>query len=421
MTTGNVSVYGPGGTDPLPGNGRYLDLHGTLAGKIESKTTFNLAPGTYRLSWRQAYVSGTNYGIQVSMGTIFTGIYVVQQPLVWDPWVREFTLTSATSAKIVFDNTYGSMTSALVDDVRLVWKDSPPTAQPDTALNVLGYWQLGEDDPGAAAGGTGNDPTLGRDANGLNPALNLVRSGSPSYESVDGSYGSVLAMSFNGSTDGYDVATPLAMDPANGAVEAWVYPGVQDFSDGKIPVIAYNGTLGVDGLGLVILPSGNFGGVFGMSLSFDSGVAATPGAWYHVAVVNNDEHWGMYINGTYIDAGSGGATFEATTGFAIGHSPGAAANYFSGAVDDVRVFSFTSFDPQDLGINESVSGTWYWSYATSDGPAQSQEGDDLGEHGRTRGQHQPALPAHRQQPEPLGDPQRHVASGRRQHQHRERR
>ena len=137
-------------------------------------------------------------------------------------------------------------------------------------------------------------------------------------------------------------------------------------------MIAYNGTPGVDGLGLVILPSGNFGGVFGMMGTFDSGVAATPGAWYHVAVVNNDESCEVYLNGIKQRDEPGGA-IDVTGGFAIGHTPGAATNYFNGAVDDVRVFTFTSFDPQDLGINESVSGTWYWSYATTDGPAQSQE------------------------------------------------
>ena len=297
LTPGNVSVYGPGGSDPLPGNGRYVDLMATAAAKIQSKTTFNLVPGTYRLSWRYGKSdAGPDYGVRIGLDTVFLGI--ILPPTSWAAYTQQYVIAAPTSAKIVFDNTYGAMTGALVDDVRFERLDGPTTVQPDTALNVLGYWQLGEDDPGAAAGGAGNTPTLGRDANGLNPARNLARSGSPTYAAVDGANGSVLAMSFNGSTAGYDLATPLVMDLANGGVEAWVYPGVQDFSDGKIPLIAYNGTPGVDGLGLVILPSGNFGGVFGMMGTFDSGVAATPGAWYHVAVVNNDESCEVYLNGT---------------------------------------------------------------------------------------------------------------------------
>ena len=94
------------------------------------------------------------------MGSIFSRIYPPTIRMV-AALSRQFTLASPTSAKIVFDNTYGGTAGALVDDVRLEWLDAP-FAQPDTALNVLGYWQLGEDDAGAADGGAGNDPTLGR-------------------------------------------------------------------------------------------------------------------------------------------------------------------------------------------------------------------------------------------------------------------
>ncbi|MCA9926806.1 MAG: Ig-like domain repeat protein, partial [Anaerolineales bacterium] len=371
VTSGNVSVFGPGGSDPLPGDGRYVDLLASAAARIESKATFNLAPGTYRLYWQYGKSdAGLDYGVRIGLDSISNSIYI--PPTVWGQRFAQFTVATATSAKIFFDNTYGAMTGALVDDVQLVWMDPPPVAQPDTALNVLGYWQLGEDDAGATNGLAGNDPTLGQDSTGLNPALDLTPEGSPSYEAVDGSFGSVLAMSFNGSTDGYIRATAVTTATDNFGVEAWVKPtgatGPQ--------FIVYNGVYGNNnGFGLLI-NGGTYQGTYGRASgrTFDTGVAATADVWAHVALVRDNGVTRLYVNGSQVFEDNTVMPNAAGDAFSVGKRPILLQDYLSGSIDDLRIFTFDpgTFDPQDLGINEMLSGTWSWSLNTDDGSADSQ-------------------------------------------------
>jgi VCBS repeat-containing protein len=375
-----------------------------------------------------------------------------------------------------------------------------------TSLNVLGYWQLGEDDAGAANGVAGNSTTLGRDANGLTSTLNLTRSGSPAYTSPDspasvifdsfdgsaasnnpsiypvftttaslvinrilnwhqnaafnggqdpttvsgtisilnypsgtsigawsaapsggsnlgwevlpnitlppGSYtivesqtgtsswsyttggsspgpdwkpnqgmssvnatpitpnnGSVLAMAFNGSTDGYVRNSPVTAVTDNFGIEAWVR--FDSVSGGQ--TIVYNGNSSTSGFGLIV-NGGTYQGLYGGIVGFDTGVAATPNVWYDVALVRNNGVSQIYLDGALIYSNTISNPNPATTAFAIGRSPEAAAAYLDGSVDDARVFTFSpgTFAPQDLLINTSVSGDWSWAFKTDDGPAQSQ-------------------------------------------------
>lgn len=238
-----------------------------------------------------------------------------------------------------------------------------------TSLNVRGYWQLGEDDASAAGGATGNATTAGQDANGLKPALNLTRQGSPSYTAVDGSNGSVLAMSFNGSTDSYTLASPVTTATDNFGVEARVKP--TNASD--LQIVIYNGNTSTSGFGIFI-QSGNYFGLYGLNAAFDTGVAATTGVWQDLALVRDGGISKFYLDGALVYSANVGGPNPATSGFAVGQAPQVAGQFFNGAVDDARVFTFApgTFDPADLGANTSVAGTWSWSYATDDGPAQSQ-------------------------------------------------
>ena len=373
VVAGNTSVLGPGGSDPLPGNGRYLDLYGTAGAKIESKATFNLAPGAYRLYFRFAQSGGgPNYGVRPGLDPGSYGARTFIPSSAWGLTYLDEVITTPTSVKIVFDNAYGPMTDLVLDEVSLVWMNPGPTAQPVTALNVLGYWQLGEDDAGAADGLTGNDPTLGHDSSGLNPALGLTRSGSPNYTAVDGSNGSVLAMSFNGS-DSYTLATPVTTATDNFGIEAWVRP--TDVAGSQ--VIAVNGDANaVSGSGFGMLISGTggnasyyvqYGGNTLTDSSVATGVAIVPGVWQHIALVRDNGVTKFYLNGALAFSDTPVATpVAAAAGVTIG------ANTV-GDVDDVRIFTFApgTFDPQDLGINERVSGAWSWGFATTDGPAES--------------------------------------------------
>ena len=64
---------------------------------------------------------------------------------------------------------------------------------------TLDLYHLGEADPGAVAGNTGDNPTIDSGPGGNN----LPSSGSPTYSSNVGAPGSTLSMAFNGTTDDY--------------------------------------------------------------------------------------------------------------------------------------------------------------------------------------------------------------------------
>ncbi len=241
-----------------------------------------------------------------------------------------------------------------------------------TALNVLGYWQLGEDDSGAANGVAGNSSTGGRDASGLNSSRNLGRNGNPVYVSpFSSNSASTLAVSFDGIDDGY-VAGQVTTVINNFGIEAWVKPATSSTSQ---QLIVHNGApFNGDGYGLEIR-NGRYYGEYGSSRSFDTGVTATPGVWHHLALVRASGVTSIYIDGAEVYQSSIAAPSTPNQGsLAIGRAPNGLAP-FKGLVDDVRIFTFASgaFNSQDLLYNESVSGSWSWSYSTGDGPAQSQD------------------------------------------------
>lgn len=247
---------------------------------------------------------------------------------------------------------------------------------PANSFTALHYWQLGEDDPGAADGVTGNATTMARFKDGAtSPGNSLTRQGSPSYTAVDGSYGSVLAMSFNGSTDGY-ISDLLDGAPDNFGVEA----RVKSNSVSGPQVVAYHGTMAFNGFGILIDDAGHPGSltyrvVYGGVTNVDTGVAVTPGTWQDVALVRDQGATKLFVDAALVYNSSIAApNFALDEPLGIGQDPQAASNFYSGALDDVRFFFFNAgtFSAQDLAPNQSVSGAWSWNFNTSDGPAQSR-------------------------------------------------
>ncbi len=366
-TSGTVDVIGLNFADIYPGNGNYLDMDGLANGAIRTKNTFSLAPGTYELSFEIGNnPGGTNNQLRATLGSVFDETFPAQTALT--PVVRQFTVSTAVSAALVFaeigpSDAYGSV----LDDVKLVWLDAP-SAVP-MSLNVQGYWQLGEDDPGAANGLTGNSVTLGQDGNGLNPIRDLNRTVSPTYSSaVRPNGGSVLAMSFDGgvnsSGDYYARPTPpVSAATDNFGIEAWV----KVMGSTGLQLVA-NGT-GTSGFGLDVR-SGTYEGFYAGVRYINSGVSVANGQWRHIALVRDGGVTRFYVNGAQVYSDSLAGPNPATTGgLAIG-----AGQTGSVEVDDVRIFTFApgTFTPQALLYNTSVSGSWSWSYATDDGPAESQ-------------------------------------------------
>lgn len=183
--------------------------------------------------------------------------------------------------------------------------------------------------------------------------------------------GSTLAVSFDGTDDGY-VGPQVTTVIDNFGIEAWVKPAASSVSP---QLIVHNGApFNGDGYGLEIL-NGRYHGEFGFfATPFDIGVAATPGVWRHLALVRDGGVTRVYIDGAVVYQNSPAAPGIPNGASAIGRAPGGGA-YFTGAVDDVRIFTFApgTFNPQDLAITTPASGAWSWAYTTDDGPAQSQE------------------------------------------------
>ncbi|EFO81719.1 BNR repeat-containing protein [Oscillochloris trichoides DG-6] len=182
--------------------------------------------------------------------------------------------------------------------------------------------------------------------------------------------GSVLATNFNGSSDGYTLNSPVSAATDNFGIEARVKPSTASGSG----VIAYNGNTSTSGFG-IFTSSGNYWVLYGLNTAFDTGVAVLPGVWQDVALVRDNGVTQFYVNGSLANTYSVVGPNLPTGEFMVGMDPHSSTAFFNGAIDDVRVFTFApgTFDPQDLGANTSVSGTWSWNYATDDGPTQSQD------------------------------------------------
>ena len=129
----------------------------------------------------------------------------------------------------------------------------------------------------------------------------------------------------------------------NFGIEAWVNPDVA--VGGHTYVIAFNGA----GNGWGIYQSGStYSGLLGGVGTVGSGTA-TVGTWTHVALVRSGGVATFYVNGVPSGATSATAPLTPTIGFAIGSTAQALPSQaFSGAIDEVRVFTF-EFDSGGAG------------------------------------------------------------------------
>src|SRR3954470_8084049 len=147
------------------------------------------------------------------------------------------------------------------------------------------YYRLGDDDPGAAAGALGNDPT--RDS--FADKLDLTRLGAPKYTSdvpQSGPFANKLSMSFSNNDQHapfayYGRSIPLDMSQPGYALEAWVKAPVAPIDPGGAEMIAYNGDFLANGFGL--FRSGDDGTYIFKSGFFTQTLGpATDGAWHHL-------------------------------------------------------------------------------------------------------------------------------------------
>jgi concanavalin A-like lectin/glucanase superfamily protein len=225
------------------------------------------------------------------------------------------------------------------------------------------YYRLGDDDPGAAAGSIGSDPTLDSFSN----KLNLARSGSPIYSSdvpAQGPFGDKLSMAFANEGLGgpaspglYSRATSLPMIDQGYALETWVKAGPTNLASIRNDLLAYNGDPASNGFGFFLHDEnyvariGTFERVLG---------PATVGAWHHLAYVKTFNTVDYYYDGKLVDETTGDPLAAAASGgFWLGGmgnvSSGSGSFLFNGWIDEVRYQTFNplaagAFNPTDFLI-----------------------------------------------------------------------
>lgn len=221
------------------------------------------------------------------------------------------------------------------------------------------YYQLGDADPGAAAGAVGNDPTLDSFVN----HTHLGRFGSPHYSAdvpARGPAGDQLSMQFaNAGLGGpailgfYCRPDSLTMVQQGYALEAWAKAGSTNLdgpTGAALSLIAYNGDPSSNGFGLY-QDGGKY--VVDVAGTLHALGPADLGTWHHLAYVQSLGTSSYYYDGQLVGQSSKDLIpTTASGGFWIGGRGTLAVplDLFNGGIDEVRYQSFNplaagAFDP----------------------------------------------------------------------------
>ena len=239
VTAGDVDLIGNGFHDLYIGNGLYIDLDGNFAapgaGKLESKTTFTLTPGIYRLEFELGggVRSDSNNIVTVSLGTVYTEIF---GPLPGNSGfsiiTRDIPVTVTQGGKLVFDSNI----------------HSPASDNGGLYLNDVSLTLLGDIDGDSVPDDYDNCPTTPNtdqadtDADGEGDACDPF---SAEWHTFLGSA--------DNSNGGDDVGKAIALDDegnvyvAGHSAEAWpestLEPHVEGVSDGFVAKLNPDGVL----------------------------------------------------------------------------------------------------------------------------------------------------------------------------------
>jgi len=215
------------------------------------------------------------------------------------------------------------------------------------AVSVVGYWRMGENDIGAAAGAAATNAVDRAGANNLafsGPAVYSRGTAPAAFTSA----GSTLCVNLTNSA--FARGALVSTDQDNFGIEAWIKPTA--FS-GNNQIIVCNGSTINSGWGIFVSNSiyyGLFGGV-----TFVGAAAAASNVWTHVALVRTNGVATLFVNGIASGATTTDSPRLPAGNFAVGtdpQSPG--AECFDGLVDEVRVFTCSNgFSTNDLLPNNA--------------------------------------------------------------------
>lgn len=215
---------------------------------------------------------------------------------------------------------------------------APAVAQ----LAIVAEYRMGENDAGVVVGGPANAQTLPGAA-----GTPLQRFGSPVYlgEGAPRGQFSSLSIRFDGSTARYQ-GPVVAMPIDNFGVEAWARA---NSTTGNAQVV-YNGNSASSGFG-IFRAGANWAFLYGgVTLS---GSGAVTAGWTHLAIVRDGGVNRFFINGTQVFSNAA-APNPPTGTFNIGGNSFQSTEFFDGAIDEVRLFTFApgTFAPGLLNTAE---------------------------------------------------------------------
>ncbi len=223
----------------------------------------------------------------------------------------------------------------------------------DAAVTVLHYWRMGEDDSGATAGGISSNTV------DMVGGLTLTNHYGPLYGPLYSSRVSLAAGVHTGSklclqfpTGSYGWGSLISNVVNNFGIELWVCTSNTTGTN----CLAYNGNTSTSGWGLY-QEGANYYGLFGGVVMFGA-APAVAGVWQHLALVRDNGTTTLYLNGAVVSSSTSAPNIP-TGGFGVGAPALYALQFFSGYLDEVRVFTFAAgqFSTNDLLINSPYLGT----------------------------------------------------------------
>ena len=201
------------------------------------------------------------------------------------------------------------------------------------AQTTLHLYRAGENDSGASNGSALATTTVD---GGGSTNLTLGGSGGATYTSSTVVSGSSLAFNFTGENSYSGSVDTSLTRSANFAIELWFKPSSLTGTQGLI----YNGNTGGSGVG-IFLNGSNLTALAGGRFFSSGSTTLTTNTWYHAALVSTGGTVTFYLNGA--SELSRTANFiDPTTGALVIGGNNSGGEYFSGAIDQARIFSFTA-------------------------------------------------------------------------------
>lgn len=135
VSGGAVDLIGNGFHDFQPGYGLYVDMDGSTGNAGIMTHSFNLAPGSYTLSYDLAgnHRNGSTETVTVAMGlgSLVSASHSLSQDDDFTTFSQSFTVNTTTLAALSFEGLGGDNIGMLLDNIKL---DAAPVPEPATML-----------------------------------------------------------------------------------------------------------------------------------------------------------------------------------------------------------------------------------------------------------------------------------------------